>query len=160
MVHVHKHKKSSALKLLIELLFFLLLFFIAYKVFNALMSYWVSDLEQGTVQSLERLKIEIDNMAKNETNIPMYVDKSNQIVGYKNNSNPMLCRERGPCICICSSDASKESRCENNAAKKCIQPVTLLDADFNIGSRLDKDNKAKTFSCKLAKQEKAVKVTC
>ncbi|MBR9699296.1 hypothetical protein GOV09_02480 [Candidatus Woesearchaeota archaeon] len=149
------NKKGFGIKLFIEVLFFVLLSFIAWKIFIMLTGYWVQDLETGTRSSLERLQIEIDNMVKIEEQIPMYIDEIHEIQGFTKGISQLGCTSTKSCVCICI----KDSNCQNKALKKCIELEKALVEDFRAEPKLDEEN-AVTYTCTLRKSEKGVNVYC
>jgi len=145
------------LRTFIQILFFIMLFFIAFKAYNSLMSFWVKDLEQGTIKSMEGLKVEIDNMIKEEAFVPIYVDLRHQIKGFRVPPDIRFCKGNSSCLCICSLNSS----CENNAIKRCLSLDSRLAEDFSCEPKKDDESdKSKVYDAILSKKKDKVSVSC
>ena len=151
-----KNKKAQMVKTFIQIIFFVMLFFVAFKTFNYLMGFWIKDLEQGTIKSLEGLKIEIDNMVRENASVPVYIDHRHQINGFVQLNKIGGCQKEGSCLCICSRD----SDCENNALKRCLPIDTKLANDFTCNFKEDAKGNTRTYNAFLSKEENKVRVTC
>lgn len=150
-------KGDESVKTLVQIILFIGLFFIAYKLFNGLMDWWVGgSLHEGTVKSIERIKIEAENMVKDEASFPVFVDNNHQIFWFKEGKGRLLCKEGKSCICICS----KDSQCENNAVKKCEISSAVPLEDYTLMSRKDKNEKPIAYNCNLIKKEQFIQVQC
>ncbi len=158
------NKKSQMLKTFVQIVFFLMLFVIAHKAYSSIMGFWIKDLEQGTIKSMEGLRIEIDNMVGDEVSVPIYIDARHKINGFKNSLNPRFCKDGKSCICICS----KDSNCENNAIKRCMTINNAkLAEDFSClprsriqDKKLQNRSKTGVFNAILTKENGKVKVNC
>jgi hypothetical protein len=149
-------KKAESIKTFIEIIFFVALFFIGLKIFNTLMEWWVGEnLESGTVRSMERLRIEIENMVGDETQIPLYIDKDHSLRGYEDGVGIIECKAGKACICICSAG----SACENNARIQCTAVEQKIEP-FSRTSFVDEQGETVSFPCKLTRQDDIVKVAC
>jgi hypothetical protein len=149
-------KKAEALKTFIEVIFFVLLFFIGYKAYGYLMEFWIHDLDAGTIKSMEGLKVEMDNMVKDSTTVPLFIDGNHKIVGFTHFERTRECEGNRSCVCICSVD----SQCENNALKKCVGLEAKLYSDFIINPKKADDTDHRTFNCILTKKGEKLLVSC
>jgi hypothetical protein len=150
------NKKAQMVKAFVQIVLFLLLFFVAYKAFTGLMNFWIKDMEQGTIKSMEGLEVEIENMVKDKSEVPIYIDLKHQINGYPSSPDQKMCRGDKSCICICDLD----SNCENNAIKKCTAIDVKLAAQFSCTPKKTEEGKAKVFNIVLTKEEDKVRVSC
>lgn len=128
-----KSKKALAVKTLVELILFILLFFLlGLPIGMKLIAYFEAQPETGTIKSLELLKTEINHLEENESRtIPIYIDEHHIIKGFLIGSEqrPRGCEptlegeKRKACLCVCIKETCDQIKGEVNQCKK---------VDFNL----------------------------
>lgn len=145
---------DDSTKTLIQIFFFILLFFIGWKAYNLLNEFFINDMEQGTIKSMERLQVELDNFIEDERHFPLYIDASHKIMVLPPQDS-LLCKGNNSCVCICMLD----SECENNAMKKCRTLRESITHSIVIPPHFDEEDNPITFTCTL-KKNKTIDITC
>ncbi len=150
-----KKAQDGGTRTFVQIIFFVLLFFIAYKLVTMLLGSFVRDAEQGTIKSMERLQIEMNSMTKEKAIVPIYIDATRKLQGFSQNTVHKKCTDGISCICMCI----KDSPCINNAIKDCVPLSVTLDEEFTLDPRII-DEKPITYNCELYKKEEKVGILC
>ena len=163
------NKKALSLKMLIELILFILItLLLALPFIMKMYGYFVEKPETGTIKSLDALAIEINNLGKDRPQtVPVYVDKDHLIAGYavsdKKPTNDS-CDNDKSFLCICSLKEICSSQDKNMKCKALdfdLKEKVMINAKLvNSKGEADEDGNAIIQNCALTRDDQLVSVSC
>jgi len=164
-----RSKKGLERETIIELIIFIILFFIAFKIGAGFLGYFTEKPEIGTVKSVQALRIEIGTLEQKESRtVPVFIDENHVIQGFfkDNTIKPTACKPKlkgekpKACLCVCT-----ESTCDQ--IKKEVEDCTKVDfelkEEYTLTHKLDEEDNAILQNCvltRLDEEETPISISC